>query len=115
MQMPFLVRSRNDGKTYELRVKHGLLIDRLVLSPNLRIDLTHPHRRSQCQLEHEAEPFRFGALLKRLRRVFASLQHLDDALLFLGIDASVSLEVRMLPGASCLSNFIVRIQASANW
>lgn len=23
--MPFLVRSRNDGKTYELRVKHGLL------------------------------------------------------------------------------------------
>jgi hypothetical protein len=54
--MPFFVRSRNDGKTYELRIKHGRLPKPIYFTFDLKEDAQRAGQRAIAALEQGEVP-----------------------------------------------------------
>jgi hypothetical protein len=56
MQMPFFVRSRNDGKTYELRIKHRCLPKPVYFTFDVQEDAQRASQRAIAALEQGEVP-----------------------------------------------------------
>jgi integrase len=75
MQMPFFVRSRNDGKTYELRIKHGCLPKPVYFTFDVQEDAQRAGQRAIAALERGEVPARLTRAERR------SLVNISQAIL----------------------------------